>query len=68
MQQLMAAFGPGSEAEAAAAVYNGGLDLLDQDAAAFPKQLVALKEALAGAGGGAGAWMFYASRCAAPCV
>jgi len=49
MTSLAAAFGPGSGIEVAAAVYNGGLDLLDQDAATFPKQLVQLKEVLAGA-------------------
>lgn len=48
MQGLVTAFGPGAEAEVAAAVYNGGLGLLEQDAALFPKQLIALKEALPG--------------------
>ncbi|KAI8475427.1 MAG: hypothetical protein J3K34DRAFT_404918 [Monoraphidium minutum] len=45
---VAAAFGPGSEAEVAAAVYNGGLELLESDAAALPQALITLKTALPG--------------------
>lgn len=48
MQALAAALGPGSEARAAEAAYNGGLELLAQDAAGFKAQITKLREVLTG--------------------
>lgn len=46
--ELAAVFGPENGHVVSAAIYNGGLDLLDRDAAGFKGQLAGLKEVLAG--------------------